>query len=145
MKTQNKVLLSLVLLLVLSFALVVPASAASSSDTFRFDYRINCRYTTDPLIETANGGKKEMNFGRLYVRHYLTELSGNYTNLFRGYRTNDNTIHGSKWCTPGLNIPIQSSSITAGTYKLRARGNTDYYTYMGQTSILVNGNCFYNQ
>ena len=128
MKTKSKVLLSLALLLVLSFALVVPASAASTSDTFRFDYRINCQYTTDPLTVTANSGYKTMNPGRLYVRHYLTELPGNYTNLFRGVK-NGSSYVGSKWCTPGLNIPIQDGAFTMNaTYNLAARGNTDYYT-----------------
>ena len=144
MKTKSKVLLSLALLLVLSFALVVPASAASTSDTFRFDYRINCRYTTDPLIATLNSGYKELAAGKLFVRHYLTTAPVNYVNLFRGLK-NDAAVVGQKWATPGLNVPIESSSITTqSTYKLLARGNTDYYTNYGYTTILVNGNCYYN-
>ena len=145
MKTRNKVLLSLALLLVLSFALVVPASAAPNPNaSFRFDYSINCRYTTDPLIATLNSGYKELAAGKLFVRHYLTTAPVNYVNLFRGLK-NDAAVVGQKWATPGLNVPIESSSITTqSTYKLLARGNTDYYTNYGYTTILVNGNCYYN-
>ena len=68
----------------------------------------------------------------------------NYVNLFRGLK-NDAAVVGQKWATPGLNVPIESSSITTqSTYKLLARGNTDYYTNYGYTTILVNGNCYYN-
>ena len=144
MKTKSKVLLSLALLLVLSFALVVSASAASTSDSFRFDYRITCPYTTDPLIATLNSGYKELAAGKLFVRHYLTTAPVNYVNLFRGLK-NDAAVVGQKWATPGLNVPIESSSITTqSTYKLLARGNTEYYTNYGYTTILVNGNCYYN-
>lgn len=146
MKIMKKVSVSALLAMVLLSMLVVSAKAYDENASFRFDYRINSTATTDPLKDTLDSGFKEGGAGRLYVRHYLTELPGTYTNLFRGKKVDEGTIHGSKWCTPGLNVPIQSSTIvTRVRWRLTARGNTDYYTYMGAPSILVNGNCFYNK
>lgn len=143
---NSKRFLTITLAILILLAMVVSAHAANVNDSFRFDYRINSSAITDPFIDTSNSGYKSMNFGRIYVRHYLTELPGNYTNLFRAKKTYEGTVHGQKWCTPGLNVPIESATINSATYwKLTARGNTDYYTFMGAPSILVNGDCFYNK
>lgn len=133
-------------LVLVAVVLLSISAIAFAEASFRFDIRINSTSTSDPLTYVQNQGYKTAAPGYLYVRHYLTNIQGSYTNYFRATVGVGGASAGYKWCTPGLNVPIQSSSLTLyRSYSLAARGNTDYYTFMGQPSILVNGNCFYNQ
>lgn len=70
----------------------------------------------------------------IYVRHYVPHTASAYTNHFlvRNVDENGDTIdvYGGKWCTPKLNIPIQSDEIVMDQYySIAARANTCHYQY----------------
>ena len=51
----------------------------------------------------------------IYVRHYDNVDTTEYTNHFRGIEVDSNyATRGSKWCTQGLNVPIQNNNIKKG-------------------------------
>ena len=63
-----------------------------------------------------------------------------YTNHFRGIDDVANVTRGSKWCTQGLNVPIQNNNIKAGKYyTVSGRGNTNYYNNDGISRVTLSG------
>lgn len=85
--------------------------------------------------------------GRLYVNHTVTGGGGNvYTNLIHAVRvaapsnyetpSEQGTLCGQKWVTPGMWIPIESNAIyDESFYSVAVRGNTKHHENYGATTI----------
>ena len=101
--------------------------ASVASATKNFDTPAWCNSTTNYTMADSEGDQK-LN---------TTE----YTNHFRGIEVDSNyATRGSKWCTQGLNVPIQNNNIKRGQrYTVSARGNTNYYNNDGIERIWLNG------
>lgn len=85
----------------------------------------------------------------VYVRHYVPHTATPFPNLFRVCKVDSegNTlgIYGEKWCTPGLNVPIQSDEITMDAYyTVTARGNTLHYERDGVERVELRVNMYVN-
>lgn len=85
----------------------------------------------------------------IYVRHYVPHSTTPYTNCIKIRRVDSagNTIavYGEKWCTPGLNVPIQSDEIKMNQYySVVARGNTCHYEYDGVDRVELRVNMYVN-
>ena len=63
--------------------------------------------------------------------------------MFSVHRVTQNgnlLIIGSKWCMPNVTIPFSNVNIVSGgTYRVAARGNTNYYYYNGLDKINIVG------
>lgn len=93
--------------------------------------------SVDFCIETQSGDVGSITYadryvqcvldGRIYVKHYVQNSSGMYTNLFHAVDESGNLI-GSKWCTPSLKLPLQSTSIRRDTeYTVAVHTSTKYF------------------
>ena len=85
----------------------------------------------------------------IYVRHYIPHNVTPYTNHFRVREVdkegNTLSIYGDKWCTPGLNVPIQSDEIGMNNYySVTARGNTCHYQYDNVDRVELRVNMYVN-
>ncbi len=85
----------------------------------------------------------------VFVRHYVPHDTMPYTNLFRVCKVDEDgsvlSVHGEKWCTPGLNVPISSDDIEMNEYyTVKARGNTMHYEYDGVERIELRVNMYVN-
>ena len=130
--------------LVLMAIMLVSISAGGMAETV-FSFRAYCNNTNDIRrdVDITHSAAKENNDHKIYVRHWVTGGSDAYTNLLRAYSYDAETYYGSKWATVGLNVPIQSNSITAGqTYTMGGRGNTNHYNYDGVVSVTLHGNFY---
>ena len=98
--------------------------------------------TTNYTMADSEGDQKlNDTHAAIYVRHYDNVDTTEYTNHFRGIEVDSNyATRGSKWCTQGLNVPIQNNNIKKGhRYTVSARGNTNYYNNDGIERIWLNG------
>lgn len=89
---------------------------------------LSCTSTSDTNLTelggtwTASTGKT----GKVYLYHTVSGVSEKYTNRFAAFSSGGNRL-GIKWCTPGSNVPIESSSIVRDTtLTIKGRGNTNY-------------------
>lgn len=85
----------------------------------------------------------------IYVRHYVPHDVTPYTNMIKARKVDSygNTLatYGEKWCTPGLNIPIQNDEITMNEYySVSARGNTCHYDLDGNERVELRVNMYVN-
>jgi len=85
----------------------------------------------------------------VYVRHYVSHSTLPYANCIkvREVDQDGNTlaICGEKWCTPGLNIPIESKKIEMNKYySVTARGNTCHYGSSGVERVELRINMYVN-
>lgn len=128
-----KKLLSVLLLAVLVIGLTVSSASAVS-----FTKTLSCTSTSDSNL-TALGGlwtASSTQKGKVYVYHTVSGVTEKYTNRFAAYSGSSQL--GIKWCTPGSNVPIESSSIVDGTpVTLKARGNTNYNTMSPYVSTIT--------
>lgn len=92
-----------------------------------------------------NWSKKDCGYDNhaIYVRHYVPHSVTPYTNCFKVRKVdsegNTLAVYGEKWCTPGLNIPIQSDEIVMGEYySVAARGNIlPHYLYEDEERVAL--------
>ena len=104
-------------------------------------YITRCDSTTNYTRNTQKA-YKTTGTAAIYVNHHDNVDTDEYTNHFRGQLVKDDTwtMKGSKWCTQGLNVPIQNNNIKKGQrYTVSARGNTNYYNNDGIERIWLNG------
>lgn len=85
----------------------------------------------------------------IYVRHYVPHSTTPYANLFKVRKVDSKgesiATYGEKWCTPGLNIPIQSDLIDMNSlYSITARGNTCHYEYDNVSRVELRVNMYVN-
>ena len=117
--------------LALAITMLVSLASAASAATLSI-------YT---MADSEGDQKLNDTHAAIYVRHYDNVDTTEYTNHFRGIEVNSNyATRGSKWCTQGLNVPIQNNNIKRGQrYTVSARGNTNYYNNDGIERIWLNG------
>ena len=130
-----KKMVALVLAIAMLMSLASAASAATLSISVRCDSTTN--YTKNAETEYKNTGT-----AAIYVNHHDNVDTDEYTNHFRGQLVSGNTwtTKGSKWCTQGMNVPIQNNNIVKyKSYSVSGRGNTNYYNYDGISSIVLSG------
>lgn len=133
----------LIALFVMTSILIIMASVATAVTPFEF--RAYCNDTNRITYDTNPDHRedKSINDHQIYVRHWVTGGSSDYTNLFKARNVTDSVNYGSKWCTVGMNIPIQSNSIVISkTYTMAGRGNTNHYNYDGVVSLTLHGNFY---
>lgn len=125
-KTQEKgSITQMKKLMVAVIALVMVLAICATSYATTFTKTVQCRNEND-YVRSELSEEKEWDDFRIYVYHNAQGCSNRYTNHFRGYHE-DGWLDGSKWVTPGLQIPIQGAGFTIGwRYYLTMRGNTKY-------------------
>ena len=124
--------------LVMAGAMMASLSVASAE---RLSIPVRCDSTTN-YTNNSETALKESGSAAIYVYHHDNVDTEEYTNHFRGQLVNGRTrtTKGSKWCTQGLNVPIQNNNIKKGQrYTVSARGNTNYYNNDGIERIWLNG------
>ena len=91
--------------------------ASVASATKNFDTPAWCNSTTNYTMADSEGDQKlNDTHAAIYVRHYDNVDTTEYTNHFRGIEVDSNyATRGSKWCTQGLNVPIQNNNIQSVT------------------------------
>ena len=125
-------------------ALMVTAAGAASATT-PFEIKVFSNSTTNYQMVTPREKKINDTNAAIYVSHVDSVDTEEYTNHFRGLEapsesSNTWTTRGTKWCTQGLNVPIQNNNIKAGKfYTVSARGNTNYYNYDGISTLWLYG------
>ncbi len=150
MKKMLAAILATILLVTFAAAAFAEPYPTAVGQSAYMDIYVSCTDTT-----TYTDGKRwtQKNDGAdnhaIYVRHYVGAGYGEYTNHFRGREVDSdgNTIanRGAKWCTVGINAPIQSNNITMGPwYSVSARGNTNHYDYDGVRSLVLKTNMYVN-
>ena len=130
-----KKMVALALAITMLVSLASAASAATLSIPARCDSTTNYTRNTQKAYKTTGTAA-------IYVNHHDNVDTDEYTNHFRGQLVKDDTwtMKGSKWCTQGLNVPIQNNNIQKGRrYTVSARGNTNYYNNDGIERIWLNG------
>ena len=126
----------------LALAITMLVSLASVASAASFGIPVWCNSTTNYTKADTKGEKKSGTQAAIYVYHHDNVDTEEYTNHFRGQLVNGRTrtTKGSKWCTQGLNVPIQNNNIVSGkTYSVSGRGNTNYYNNDGISSITLSG------
>ena len=126
----------------LALAITMLVSLASVASAAPFGIPVWCNSTTNYTKADEAGEKKSGTQAAIYVYHHDNVDTEEYTNHFRGQLVNGRTrtTKGSKWCTQGLNVPIQNNNIVSGkTYSVSGRGNTNYYNNDGISSITLSG------
>ena len=101
----------------LALAITMLVSLASVASAKNFDTPVWCNSTTNYTMADSEGDQKlNDTHAAIYVRHYDNVDTTEYTNHFRGIEVNSNyATRGSKWCTQGLNVPIQNNNIQSVT------------------------------
>ena len=125
--------------LALAITMLVSLASAASAATLSIPAR--CDSTTN-YTQSSEEEYKTTGTAAIYVNHHDNVDTDEYTNHFRGQLVKDDTwtMKGSKWCTQGLNVPIQNNNIKKGQrYTVSARGNTNYYNNDGIERIWLNG------
>ena len=136
---RNKFMKKMVALVLAGTMMAGMASVASAKN---FDTPVWCNSTTNYTMADSEGDQKlNDTHAAIYVRHYDNVDTTEYTNHFRGIEVDSNyATRGSKWCTQGLNVPIQNNNIKKGQrYTVSARGNANYYNNDGIERIWLNG------
>ena len=126
----------------LALAITMLVSLASVASAAPFGIPVWCNSTTNYTKADEVGEQKSGTQAAIYVYHHDNVDTEEYTNHFRGQLVNGRTrtTKGSKWCTQGLNVPIQNNNIKKGQrYTVSARGNTNYYNNDGIERIWLNG------
>lgn len=126
----------------LALAITMLVSLASVASAAPFGIPVWCNSTTNYTKADEAGQQKSGTQAAIYVYHHDNVDTEEYTNHFRGQLVNGRTrtTKGSKWCTQGLNVPIQNNNIVSGkTYSVSGRGNTNYYNNDGISSITLSG------
>lgn len=132
-------------------AIMLVTVAASALAVTPFEFRASCTDTNAIAYDenTAHQAVKNNPDHKIYVRHWVTGGSDQYTNLFKARRipysgtVKEGINCGSKWATVGLNVPIQSNSIIEDTtYTMAGRGNTNHYDYDGVATVTLHGNFY---
>lgn len=143
------------------FAVMIMAMATNAlADRYYTDAGESCymeiyahsKTDTDPYIDGAHWVYKgeSADNNSIFVRHYVEDgYSTSYTNHYRGQRVygenSSRTTVGSKWCTVGVNVPIESDAITLDkSYSVSARGNTKHYNYDGVSALTLKTNMYVN-
>lgn len=129
-----------------SCAFAASAGTLDGNGAFWFDKRIGCTSTDAstmvPVHPTGNTNTKRTNDQRINVYFNCYDGNNTLTNYFIPFRRTTGANCGSKWVTPGLEIPIRSDNIrVANSYNVKARGNTDHALaqYGGNTSVGIFG------
>ncbi len=151
MKKMLAAILATILLVTFAASAFAELYPTFSGQSAYMDIVVSCTDTT-----TYTNGRRwtEKTCGAdnhaIYVRHYVDAGYGEYTNHYRGREVDKetgNTIanRGAKWCTVGINVPIQSNNITMWQcYSVSARGNTNHYDYDGVRSLVLKTNMYVN-
>ena len=127
------------------FVLLVCAASASlaqKGESKSFQFLACCTEAKTIQWDADNYLEKDQNDHKVYVRHWVSGGSDEYTNLFQARDWYEGRNYGSKWATVGLNVPIQSNSIVLGRYCMAGRGNTNHYNYDGVSSVYLHGNFY---
>ena len=131
-------------------AIMLVTLAASALAVTPFEFRASCTDTNAISYDNKreHQASKGINDHKIYVRHWVTGGSDQYTNLFKARKITASGVEngvncGSKWATVGLNVPIQSNSIVSGfLYTMAGRGNTNHYDYDGVATVTLHGNFY---
>lgn len=142
-----KKFLAMVLLTSMLVSMTCNALALGVDRTF--EIYVQCR-NADTYTDAEYGYQKTEDDRSIYVRHWVTGGSDEYTNHFRGRKSLSNgesgrTNCGSKWCTVNMNVPIQSNSININDnyyYSVSGRGNTNHYNYDGVSNVTLHGHMY---
>ena len=131
-----------------SMAGMAGAVNIDSNDAVAFNIPgASCTDTSSYKDAEERAYKRDNSVHAIYVRHWVTGGSSDYTNHFRGRKEQGSNLVtcGSKWCTVGMNVPIQSNSIVyRSNYTLAGRGNTNHYDYDGVSAVTLHGNMYVN-
>ena len=124
------------------------AGAVTVGEATPFEFAAQCT-DSSTYSDAKDTVLKTTSYAGIYVRHWVTGGSSEYTNHFRGRKaptsTGTRTNVGAKWCTVGMNVPIQSNSIKSGAYySVSGRGNTTHYDYDGVSNVTLHGNMYIN-
>lgn len=124
-------------------ALASPTPAGQMGEADWFEIYVQCKNANTYEPAKPWDYKEESNKA-IYVRHFVNGGSSDYTNHFRAQRVDSlnesRYTVGSKWCTVGLNVPIQGNSIVANRYySIAGRGNTNHYDYDGVSNVTLQG------
>lgn len=125
--------------MMLCLTLIIASMASQAlAETFTFSFVSNAQPANcTPTHTNGEFWNSGDNSGRMYVYHNVS-CGARHTNLFKAYRRG--STYGSKWCRPGLNVPIQSNLIVKReSYGLWGRANTKYATENGITSFTAYG------
>lgn len=130
-----KKFLSLAFVAVLLVSMVT-ASALADVNVKTINMNVQCKNTTDLTYDTMPNVLCWI-AGRMYVYHYATNASNEYTNLYHVVNQ-QMVLKGQKWCTPYVDVPVQSNAILYWeTYTVAARGNTKHYDLDGLQRITL--------
>ena len=125
----------------LALAITMLVSLASAASAATLSISVRCDSTTN-YTQSSEEEYKTTGTAAIYVNHHDNVDTDEYTNHFRGQLVSGDTrtTKGSKWCTQGLNVPIQNNNIVRyKKYSVSGRGNTNYYNYDGISSIVLRG------
>ena len=125
----------------LALAITMLVSLASVASAATLSISVRCDSTTN-YTQSSEEEYKTTGTAAIYVNHHDNVDTDEYTNHFRGQLVSGDTrtTKGSKWCTQGLNVPIQNNNIVRyKKYSVSGRGNTNYYNYDGISSIVLRG------
>lgn len=141
-----KKILAMILMTIMMVSMACNALALGQDCTFQI--YVQCK-NADTYTDEEDGFKKTVNDGAIYVKHWVSGGSSDYTNHFRGRKSLEGDVYsrtncGSKWCTVNLNVPIQSNSITMDNYyySISGRGNTNHYNYDGVSNVTLHGHMY---
>lgn len=146
---------SLAMLVAVILVLMMSTSAALATSFSIANMQCTNPDDLDVKYSTSWSERKYLDNQRIYVAHSVAGSSLGATNMLHGVRRTDgvgSVLAGKKWVVPtgGGGIPIQSNAFYASgiinyTYTIAGRGNTDYYTIEGRTTISISGNFYVNQ
>lgn len=144
-----KKFIAITLMAIMLVAVASTASAISVNNPTTFSIYVNSKDSSAAYTDEENETRKTSSVRAIYVKHWVTGGSSEYTNHFRGRKTptyhGTRTNCGAKWCTVGQNVPIESTSIVSGAYySISGRGNTNHYDYDGVSNVTLHGNMYIN-
>lgn len=113
------------------------ASLMSVASAERLSIPVRCDSTTN-YTNNSETALKESGSAAIYVYHHDNVDTEEYTNHFRGQLVNGSTrtTKGSKWCTQGLNVPIQNNNIVSGRRILYLDAEIRIITIMTELAAL---------
>lgn len=136
-----KKLVCAILLLVMVLSIAVVASAERALFTI---YNVPCEAISDAQLYQHHGDgyvRKDSSNHIVQIKHTVAQSSANETNRIAAYRKDTGKSMGASWKpADSAYYPINSNAIVGGfEYTAAGRGNTNYATKYGITSITITG------
>ena len=115
----------------------VPASAGGDHLNRAYGF---LAYTNGTTLTHANQVHLKGSENFIEVRHTVPQSTAGYTNLLYGYIDPSGPYAGAKWMLPnGIYYSCTSATLSNKYVTPGGRGNTDYATYVGLSSITIEG------